>query len=642
MATSNLHYLEESRPPENLNTSTPPPEVPNKSTGLSTASRELPLSAHHLNTSMTSSDVNSNPTPRQTDINSNRVDNAEQCNILTIPQVTKSNSCRETRRPFSAPERKRNSYHCDVEEALSSLLWQPYEYQTNRSDSSDTLSSTLSSTSSASSSEYLATWLTQYGNAADPNLSLQMVTNLMALNQARVGERPGQWRGDTRPRDRHSYAKVGSTLSRLSSNRTPAARSSDSERNCDQVHKCGDYEVLSVIGDMRLEIGGAVLGSEETKPPNGIENETTAASNNRCLFVSTDMIPSNMTSVVSANVVGLPVAHSRSSSNISNRNNEQISNHPRSASEVLVLGSNFRSSTNLQSSDRNVLQPSHPRQASGGSLRGASEPPQNNTEVLVLGTQYRSSTNVSHTRQASGNLRGTSEPPHPINITHVSDNRSVQALVPQNELNCDENCRIPPLPNVSNINVNCYRAVPINVVSTVPTINCLNSIENTGNNVSNVHIVQAMPTTIPSISLTTVKPTQNLEVRARTFTSTEAQTDDTNVNVNIPQSREQRRRERRERRHQRRLNQTNHQHIAGNQFSTDRLPDLLNSHLPPPYATLPPSSPVAAPVVTPVAMPPPGVLPYQVPLVPGPPPPIPVAAPTGFRFSFPSTAGFRR
>lgn len=483
-----------------------------------------------------------------------------------------------------------------MEEALSSLLWQPYEYQGARSDSTDTISSSESSASSNTSSNNLAAWLSQLGNAADPNLSLQMVSNLMALKPGAVGS---QSRREPRPRDHHGNAKVGYGARTNSLRCAPAA-------NGDSVtvtECCGEYDaVLSVFSDMRLEIGG------ENKPPDVLPGGNDA--NNRCLFpcVSTDMIPSNMTSVVSANVVGLPVAHSRSSSNIATRNTDQVSHHPRSASEVLVLGSHFRSTTNV----------AHPRQASGGSARGMSEPPPNtNPELSVFNSPE-------------------------VNITHASDN-----LVPTQEVKPAEGSRVPPLPNVSTVNVNFYRAVPVNVVSSVPTINCLNSVEESGNNVSNVHIVQAMP----SVSVT-VKP----EVRTRTFTSTEAQTDDTAVGGLTAQpqtsTREQRRRERRERRHQRRLNATSHQHSSGAVMpppaNSDRLPDLLNSHLPPPYTTLPGAGGAAAAMPGAAAMPaavpppPPPPIPYQVPLVPGPPPPVPIPAATGFRFSFPSAAGFRR
>ncbi|XP_054282523.1 uncharacterized protein LOC128999841 [Macrosteles quadrilineatus] len=111
----------------------------------------------------------------------------------------------------------------------------------------------------------------------------------------------------------------------------------------------------------------------------------------------------------------------------------------------------------------------------------------------------------------------------------------------------------------ASVSVNCYRAVPA-TVSAVPNIQC---------NVSNVRVVP------------------------RTYTSTEAQTDDILVDVRN-RDREQRRRERRERRHQRRLANHLHPQMQTTEVwhtpipePVDRLPDLLNSHLPPPYSTLP-------------------------------------------------------
>ncbi|KAI5698100.1 hypothetical protein M8J75_001654 [Diaphorina citri] len=70
---------------------------------------------------------------------------------------------------------------------------------------------------------------------------------------------------------------------------------------------------------------------------------------------------------------------------------------------------------------------------------------------------------------------------------------------------------------------------------------------------------------------------------SRTFISTEAQTDE------IILSRDQRRRERRERRQQRRLAQQLSQWPSQtpDAFPQDRLPDILHSHVPPPYSTLP-------------------------------------------------------
>ncbi|XP_018321769.1 probable cyclin-dependent serine/threonine-protein kinase DDB_G0292550 [Agrilus planipennis] len=322
--------------------------------------------------------------------------------------------------------------------------------------------------------------------------------------------------------------------------------------------------------------------------------------------------------------------------------------------------------------------------------------------------------------------------------------------------------------NISNVDVNFYRAVPCNVVSNLPTIHCINSssISDSGNNVSNVNIVQAMPqsvhqtaassstsgstflsanspkhiTTVAQINgntsvnrtfgstvttqvtvhnesistqnLLSLTPTtsgqnaldsqrvpamaqqeaQRVQVEprtiTRTFTSTEAQTDDISVGTALvpardrAASREQRRRERRERRHHRRLNshhqhnnENNQQNVISNNNNNgngnnhyvsmqtnDRLPDILNSHMPPPYSpvlTNLPTTPVVPTIVPPnvltnnvVPVPsvvgnhavpfPPPVVPGQVPLVQGTGPvPVAVPAPSGFRFPFPTT-GFRR
>jgi hypothetical protein len=191
--------------------------------------------------------------------------------------------------------------------------------------------------------------------------------------------------------------------------------------------------------------------------------------------------------------------------------------------------------------------------------------------------------------------------------------------------------------------VSCYRAVPA-VVSSVPTISCLN--------VSHVNVEAGVSAT-----------------RGRTFASTEAQTDDVVVEPATPPSRannnrEQRRRERRERRHQRRANNNPPQHEplwqtlvaepppAGG--GGERLPDILNSHLPPPYSTLPLGLPPPSHVVHPHLHhpPPPPPVPPPVP-VPVPPPvavPVTTAAPGsphhphhgGMRFPFHITAGGRR
>ena len=183
--------------------------------------------------------------------------------------------------------------------------------------------------------------------------------------------------------------------------------------------------------------------------------------------------------------------------------------------------------------------------------------------------------------------------------------------------------------------VSCYRAVPV-VVSAVPTISCLN--------VSHVSVEAGASA-----------------ARGRTFTSTEAQTDDIEVVSSTPtnNNREQRRRERRERRHQRRLNnnpphlEPHWQTLVAEQPTAagggERLPDILNSHLPPPYSTLPLGLPPPGHVVHPHLHhpPPPPPVPPPVPV----PVPVTTAAPAspsphhhhgGMRFPFQITPGGRR
>lgn len=177
--------------------------------------------------------------------------------------------------------------------------------------------------------------------------------------------------------------------------------------------------------------------------------------------------------------------------------------------------------------------------------------------------------------------------------------------------------------NVSNVNVNFYRAVPMNVMSSVPTIECLNN--QTAKNVSNVQImplsgsgtdrnsggtsVGVCRTSITSCQVTVEQsPTHVISssanetvsnvylpsrtVAQRTFTSTEAQTDDSSLGYgDVGNNKERRRRERRERRHNRRANPVQSRPTTGEtslqNSSSSTLPDILDSHLPPPYTTHP-------------------------------------------------------
>lgn len=165
--------------------------------------------------------------------------------------------------------------------------------------------------------------------------------------------------------------------------------------------------------------------------------------------------------------------------------------------------------------------------------------------------------------------------------------------------------------NVSNVNVNFYRAVPMNV-SAVPKIECLNN--QTAKNVSNVQIMPlsgSIPdrnsgstsgpcrTSVTSCRVTVQNdpPTQTetvssvyvpIRIAQRTFTSTEAQTDNSLGFGDLGNNKERRRRDRRERRHNRRTNPVHSRPVDNSQNgNSSTLPDILDSHIPPPYTTHP-------------------------------------------------------
>lgn len=196
--------------------------------------------------------------------------------------------------------------------------------------------------------------------------------------------------------------------------------------------------------------------------------------------------------------------------------------------------------------------------------------------------------------------------------------------------------------------VNCYRAVPVQIVNncsgnssageSMHVVNNKNSLNvKCDNQMINDH-VQVLNEVKCDSSIT--MDTRNLQ--HRTYTSTEAQTDDlqestaeivthpVQVHPNPIQSqtdisfaREQRRRDRRERRHLRNSRQQ-HIHPAPSPLrpAFEILPDILNSHVPPPYtaltlAAVPPSQPQAVlvpPIITPLPVGPPEDGRYTFPL----------------------------
>lgn len=131
--------------------------------------------------------------------------------------------------------------------------------------------------------------------------------------------------------------------------------------------------------------------------------------------------------------------------------------------------------------------------------------------------------------------------------------------------------------------VNCYRAVPVQIVTSVDIVNCEDPCD------------QLISSDL--INSTNIEDKNMLD--NRTYISTEVQTDDLQTS-SVPSiivtqsptealiSREQRRRERRERRQARTRSQHIHPAIPIiRPIGFEILPDILNSHLPPPYSTLP-------------------------------------------------------
>lgn len=466
----------------------------------------------------------------------------------------------------TSKDRHRKSFHQDVEEALSSLLWQPYEYQLQQSSSSSSSCSDL--------------------DENNTNKGSLPHSSSYCVDRRNLSE---DFKPATSSSDQCATAIPSrDTLSSCPVADVGASRLNEKEANNSLLELCegtGCHSLCDVYSDMQVE------------PPN-----------------DTNTTPLNI-------------------SNVATPNNGLNQNHDNGASWLL-------SSANV------VGLPENPRRAASVPVRNPPNHPRNVSEP---------STELFRVQRTNPNL----------SVTHLRS-----ASVPKTLPTSHEN------PNVSNINVNFYRAVPVNVVSSVPTIQCLNTLsndnenENEGNSISNVQIMplgggsnngvvgttQVTVHNTPTQQINVVQNNNNRNLTPRTFTSTEAQTDEISVcpsNQVVP-TREQRRKERRERRHQRRMN--NHRHTVEETNQNDCLPDLLNSHMPPPYSPLN-NVMVPNPVMVPqsvlqtvVSSVPNGLMTFP----PPPPPPVslvqaggsPVAVtvqpPSGFRFPFPAGAALRR
>ncbi|KAJ8973361.1 hypothetical protein NQ317_018837, partial [Molorchus minor] len=589
----------------------------------------------------------------------------------------------------------------------------------------------------------------------------EMVINLPAT------DRPHQWREASPSRDAHAIRPT-SWLSEVASLAQLVADgvTSDGSSSTDG----GDMQVNVPCSDVATSVVPSNSPQNLQAADDGLRGDGVSVHNQGG---PGQQYQATLLNLSSANVVGLP-SHTRYAS-------VPVGTSPEPSHQFLKYQNNGQSPGNHQRHSAQVDQPATHQ--------------------------------ISHLRSSSVPKSMPVVPRHDSGTT-TTTTTTVPRLNPQKPMS-----QIPN--NVSNVNVNFYRAVPVNVVSSVPTIQCINSLSNAqGNSVSNVQVLplganfqthnihlpntlggigfsnvitsgfttgttqvilhntqsstnsiqvpsnfqnvsrstilnpqvvpvqpaksavnagsntitnflppppiicasnhdfiqNARPISSPAVPMVTIQqncaenrtrshsnagisantaPQQNApgsssttaskpnnEIRTpRTFTSTEAQTDETSVAQpscsEPPPNREQRRRDRRERRHQRRVNGTAHRyaadggtHVGGMQ--NDRLPDILNSHLPPPYSTLPnhtvmTSMPPPPPMVPMVphpagavlqsvvpnnvvppsgfvfqAPPPSQVIPGQMPMMQAPAPvAVPVAPPSGFRFPFPAN-GFRR
>ncbi|CAH1963189.1 unnamed protein product [Acanthoscelides obtectus] len=631
---------------------------------------------------------------------SSNYDELQTLNVNALREDYNSNKCTLDNSASSSQSgeqegrKNRNSFHQNVEEALSSLLWQPYEYQNNSGKSLSLSSSSCSSRSSSSLADLdeitkscsdILGAPTCDPHACAAATATEMVIHLPAADSQSASAAP--------TRDPPIAQRAPSRLSQPLSLAATA-------RLCTSEHAAASCHVNG--GDMQANGG--------TTTP---------------LFAST-------LNLSSANVVGLPGNHSRYASVPVQTRPIAFPNHSRNvsepASQFLKFGNNtavvpaHRHSShqvdqsnlhqiNNQLRSSSVPNSAPPRQESGTTTSSTISVP----NVLVSGVnrynqkpQNVSNVNVNFYKAVPVNVASSVPTIHCLNTVQGNDVSNVQVLPlgtnfssPQSTIsagssgspahvsgttqvilhntpeNLNRNTLLEPhfVPNSTSI-TNFLPPPPITTSSSNVIIQNARTMVSLVGTTSPARTYTNAGINTVQVSTSTAPPARP----GRTFTSTEAQTDDISVLPPITvDTREHRRRERRERRHQRRIaNGGVGTHRESSTQVNDRLPDLLNSHLPPPYTPAPPPQNVlgAMPpsMVPPPAMvpPPPGhpagaavlqtvvpnnivppsgfVYPPPPPVVPGQVPSmvqgapsvaVPVPSPTGFRFPFPSN-GFRR
>ncbi|KAJ8963681.1 hypothetical protein NQ314_005475 [Rhamnusium bicolor] len=238
-----------------------------------------------------------------------------------------------------------------------------------------------------------------------------------------------------------------------------------------------------------------------------VNSESSAISDvNKSCDMQVNVSPSNASSVPQGNVLNISTAENGLKSNVTIQNQQNIYQKPNnlnlSSANVVGLPNHTRYASVPVSSIQNrptgsTIFPNHVRNISEPSNQFAKY--QNNNSPTQQGNvvsnhqRHSSQVDQSNLHQIS-HFRSSSVPKSmPIVPRHESGATTTTTTVPSVHVN---NTRLshkltPQIHNnVSNVNVNFYRAVPVNVVSSVPTIHCLNTLSNVqGNSVSNVQVL---------------------------------------------------------------------------------------------------------------------------------------------------------
>nr|XP_022900303.1 uncharacterized protein DDB_G0283357 isoform X2 [Onthophagus taurus] len=609
-------------------------------------------------------------------------------NVDASTETTSTNLSYRLRKCISDPvynnsnsgKKIRNSFHKDLNEALSSLLWQPYEYQNVESTDDENQDEEEIEDSSIDCSDLEDT---NNGEEAVNNLHRQQRQQRQKHQQLQQQRTDEEEEGDPQRRSRDGLP--------LSRSRLSTAPNNSFSVSCANEGSAALRVRDGIFSEMTENLSAT---TEKVIQQNG-ENATIALRNlSQVNIVGLPSNRSNLRNTNSLTTGQFKYNANVNSANIVNLNNHHHLNHHHNHHHQ-------RHHSQIETNQQQTVPISHIR-----SLSVPKKLDNNNSgdEQRRFPPINVSNVNVNYYRAVPANVVSTVPQIQCVTSNDCVSNVNIVQAMPlgstsysnlaQNQQNLQQ-CAVTtfgssiitqhfPSGNTYNIT----SSVPIqvqtnqNVFSTNTTEVTIHGPPNTSNS-NSTNLIQSNPIQSNNNNHQIQIINRPAEV-TRTFTSTEAQTDDTlglqpdvqtqttttstSTTSNNQTSREQRRRERRERRHHRRTNNSiNSNNGNGNllmhqiQQNDHRLPDLLNSHMPPSYnnsvlgggpppmvngaglvsaplvQTMVPNPIVGSPLVT---FPGP-VVAGQVPLVQPGPLPVQVAAPSGFRFPFQGT-GFRR